>query len=81
MTLSAECWLLSAKEKHKFLNKREFSNKINICTQWRTQKVSVGSLKFRYTATSQINTMESAEGKTIVGWSEGMLRKKFAKLH
>ena len=25
--------------------------------------------------------MKSAKGKTIVGWSGGMLRKKFAKLH
>ena len=40
-----------------------------------------GGLKFRCTdVTPQINIIESAEGKTIVGWSGGMLRKKFAKL-
>ena len=79
--LSAEYWLLSAKEKDKILNESEFSNKINICIQWRTQKVSIGGLKFRRTVTPQIIVMESAEGKTIVGWSGGTLRKKFAKLH
>ena len=36
VTLGDECWLLSAKEKHKILNVSEFSNKINICTQWHT---------------------------------------------
>ena len=39
-------------------------------------------LKFRRTdVMPQINIMESAEGKIIVGWSGGMFRKKFAKLH
>ena len=55
--------------------------KIVICTQWRTQKVFIGGLKFRRTVTPQINVMESAEDKTIAGWSGGMLRKKFVKLH
>ena len=41
----------------------------------------MGGQKFRRTVMQQINIMESAEGKTIVGWSVGMLRKKFAKLH
>ena len=36
-------------------------------------------LKFCCTVTPQINITESAEGKTIVGWYGGMLRKKFAK--
>ena len=40
ITLSAECWLLSsAKEEHKILYDSEFLNKIDICTQWRMQKV------------------------------------------
>ena len=40
ITLIAECWLLSsAKEEHKILHESEFLNKINICTQWRMQKV------------------------------------------
>ena len=43
-------------------------------------KVSLGGLNFRRTETPQINIMESAEGKTIVGWSGGMLRKKIAKV-
>ena len=34
-----------------------------------------GGLKFCRTVTPQINIMKSAEGKTIAGWSEGMLRK------
>ena len=68
ITLDAQCWLLSAKEKHKILNESEFSNKIDIRTQWRTQKVSLGGLNFRRTVTPQINIMESAEGKPIVGW-------------
>ena len=29
----------------------------------------MGGLKFRRTVTPEINIMESAEGKTIVGWS------------
>ena len=33
ITVSAECWLLSANEKHKTLNEGEFLSKINICTQ------------------------------------------------
>ena len=41
----------------------------------------MGGLKFRRTVTPQINIMESADGKTIVGWSGGMLWKKFEKLH
>ena len=40
----------------------------------------LGGLKFRRTVTPQINIMESAEGKTIVGWTGGILRKKIAKL-
>ena len=79
VTLGAECWLLSAKEKHEILNKSEFSNKINICTQWRTLKVSLGGLMFRRAVTPQINIMQSAEGKT--GWYGGKLWKKIAKLH
>ena len=35
-----------------------------------------GDLKFRCTVTPQINIMESAEGKTIVGWSGGVFWKK-----
>ena len=31
--------------------------------------------------TSQMNLMGSAEGTTILGWSEGMPRENFAKLH
>ena len=72
--------MLSTKEKHKILNESEFLNKINICTQWRTQKVSMAGLKFYRTVTPQINIMKSAEGKTIVGWSGGMLRKKICKI-
>ena len=58
-----------------------FQTKLISATQWRTQKVSKGGLKFRRSVTSQINIVESAVGKTIVGWSGSMLRKKFAKLH
>ena len=58
-----------------------FQTKLLSATQWRTQKVSMGGLKFRRTVPSQINIMENAEGKTIVAWSGGMLRKKLAKLH
>ena len=39
------------------------------------KKFPWGGLKFRCTVTPQINIMESAEGKTIVEWSGGMLRK------
>ena len=56
-----------------------FQNKINICIQWRTQKVSMGGLNFPRTVTQQTIVTESAEGKT--GWSGGKLRKNFAKLH
>ena len=49
--------------------------------QWRTQKVSKGGPKFRHNpVTSQIN-LGSAEGTTIIGWSGGIPRKNFAKLH
>ena len=71
--LSAE--LLSANEKHKVLDESEFLNKINTCTQWRKQEVSTGGLKFRRIVTAQINIVESAKGKTIVGWYGGMIRK------
>ena len=54
------------------LNESEFSNEINICTQWYMQKVSMGDLKFcRSDVMPQINIMESAKGQTIVGWSGG----------
>ena len=46
---------------------------------WAYAKSFHGGLKFCRTVTPQIYIMESAEGKTIVGWSGGMLRKKFAK--
>ena len=49
--------------------------------QWRAQKVSEEGPKFCHNrVTSQIN-LGSTEGTTIIGWSGGMPRKNFAKLH
>ena len=81
ITLDAECWLLSANEKHILLNESEFSSKINTCTKWQTRKVSMRGLKFwRTDVTPPINIVESAECKTIIRLSGSMLQKKFAKL-
>ena len=50
--------------------------------QWRMQRVSKGGPKFRHNpVTSRIKFMRSAECKTILGWSGGMPRENFAKLH
>ena len=67
-------WLASCHDNQVFL-----CNVYNI--QWRTQKVSEGAPKFCHNrVTSQIN-LGSAEGTTIIGWSGGVPRKTFAKLH
>ena len=58
-----------------------FQTKLISASSGVRKKFSIGGLKFRRTVTPQIIVMESAEGKTIVGWSGGTLRKKFAKLH
>ena len=66
--------------RNKLTNESEFLNKINISTQWRSQKVSIEGLKFRRTVTPQINNMESTEGKTIVGWSVEHATEKICKI-
>ena len=66
-----------------FLKSRlaHFNAEIVCLEQWRTQKVSEWGSKFRHNrVTSQIN-LRSGEGMTIIGWSGGMPRKNFAKLH
>ena len=57
--------------------------KIKRYNQWRTQKVFQGrGAKLGLNrVTSQINFMESAEDTNILGWSGGMPRENFAKLH